>query len=98
MATLTDQSEASAFRDRVYGELADLLARGGPEAVLAFRSSDEIQERAYELVYRKREGALTAEEERELNAYIEREHILRLAKIRARMLLSDPSPNPPPPA
>jgi hypothetical protein len=90
MATLTDQPEAEemgALLASVYGELADLIAQGGgPEAVLAFRSSDAVQERAYELVDRKRHGSLTPEEATELNAFVDREHILRLAKVRARLL------------
>jgi hypothetical protein len=90
MATLTDQAETAegGFRESVYGELADLLAQGGgPEAVLAFRSSEAVQKRAYELIDRKRDGSLTLEEERELNAFVDREHLLRLAKSRARMLV-----------
>jgi hypothetical protein len=102
MATLTDQPEAEetdTLRDRLYGELADLLAQGGgPEAILAFRSSDTVQERAYDLIYKQRDGALTPEEERELNAFVEREHILRLAKVRARLLLQNrPADTPPSP-
>lgn len=93
MATLTKQSDSNAAEPvnaAVYDELIDLLARGdGPEAVIAFRSSEAIQERAYELVYLKRKRRLTDAEERELANFEEREHFVRMAKIRARMILRE---------
>jgi hypothetical protein len=79
--------------DTIYGDIIDLLARGGgPDAILAFRSSDEIQQRAAFLLQRKRDGDLTAEEARELEAFVVREHLVRMAKIRARLLLQSQTP------
>ena len=97
MATLTQPAQIeetatendNALTEKVYGELIELLARGGgPEAIIAFRSPEEAQDRAYELIYRKRErNGLTAHEAKELDSYVQREHIVRMAKIRARVLI-----------
>ena len=89
-----EPDKTASLTQRVYGEVIELLAHGGgPEAVIEFRSSDAVQDRAYELVYRKREGTLTAIEERELDAYEEREHFVRMAKARARLLLAERNQN-----
>lgn len=88
LTTSSEERDKTTLTDVVYGELIELLALGGgPEAILAFRSSETVQNRAYELLYKKREGNLTAEEDRELTAFTEREHIVRMAKIRARLLM-----------
>ncbi len=72
-----------------YSELIDLIALGGgPEAVIAFRPSDATQDRAYELIYKERDGRITPGELAELSHYVELEHILRLAKLKARKLVS----------
>ncbi len=74
--------------ESVYSELVDLLAHGGgPESIIAFRSSETVQNRAAELLGRKRKGILTSDEQAELEAFTVREHIVRMAKIRARLLL-----------
>jgi hypothetical protein len=91
MSTFTPQYPAPkkiSPIDTIYGEIIELLAQGGgPEAILAFRSSSEVQERASVLLQRKRDGELTSEEALELEAFVLREHLIRMAKIRARLLL-----------
>ena len=70
----------------VYSEMIDLIAQGGgPASVIAFRPSDAAQEQVYEMIERKRDGTLTPEEANQLLHYTELEHILRMAKIRARL-------------
>ena len=72
----------------VYNELVDVIARGGgPQSIVGFRLSESAQERAYTLLDHKKSGDLTADEERELQQFVELEHIVRIAKIRARQLL-----------
>jgi hypothetical protein len=79
----------------VYDEFIQLIAQGGgPEAVVAFRPSDSAQKRAYELVDRKRAGSLTPEEESELGHFLQLEHLVRMAKIRARMIQVETTPAP----
>ncbi len=67
----------------VFDTLADFIAGMNPERVLTFFAPPEIQKRADELVFRKKEGALSPSEESELENIFIFEHIVRLAKIRA---------------
>lgn len=77
----------------VYDEFIQLIAQGGgPEAVIAFHPSGSAQQRAYELVDRKRAGSLTPEEESELSHFLQLEHLVRMAKIRARMIQAGITP------
>jgi hypothetical protein len=74
----------------VYLELVDFLAAGStPEAVANFRPSRAAQARVSELVEREKEAGLTQEETAELDHFLELEHILRMAKARARLILAD---------
>jgi hypothetical protein len=74
---------------KAYDELIDFIAAGnGPEAVIAFKPSDEVRQRAWELLSREKEGALSSDEASELTYYVQLEHILRLAKARARKMLA----------
>jgi hypothetical protein len=72
-----------------YCEIIDFIAAGTtPEAVAHFRPSPEAQRRIAELIEREKESALSAEEKAELDHFMELEHILRMAKARARQILS----------
>lgn len=68
-----------------YDEIIDFIAAGTtPEAVVAFRPSDSVQQRVTELVERSKEGSISAEEQSELEDYLQLEHIMIMAKARAR--------------
>ena len=68
-----------------YEEIIDFIAAGTtPETVLAFRPSDSVQQRVAELVERSRNGDVSAEEQSELEDYLQLEHIMIMAKARAR--------------
>ena len=70
---------------RVYDEIVDFIAGGTtPAAVATFQPSNEARERVADLLERERLGALTADEQADLAHYLELEHIMRLAKARAR--------------
>jgi hypothetical protein len=74
---------------RAYEELAELIASGGgPEAVAAYQASPKIQQRVSDLIEREKGNALTDEERSELDHYMQIEHVVRLAKARARARLS----------
>jgi hypothetical protein len=76
----------------VYMELVDFIANGTtPETVAAFRPSAEAQQRVSELLERNRESQLTEDETVELEAFVVLEHILRLAKAKARLILAERS-------
>ena len=73
----------------VYFEIVDFIAAGTtPEAVIDFRPSAEAQQRVADLIEREKADTLSPEEEAELDHFLELEHILRMAKARARQILS----------
>ena len=68
-----------------YEEIIDFIAAGTtPEAVIAFRPSDTVQKRVATLVEQSKTGAISPEEESELEDYLQLEHIMIMAKARAR--------------
>ena len=72
-----------------YYEMIDFIAAGTtPESVIRFHPSQEAQGRVAELIERKKEGVISASEQSELNHYMELEHIIRMAKARARQILA----------
>lgn len=74
----------------VYEEIIDFIAAGTtPESVSAFSPSEEAKGRVADLIHREKTCGLSAEETAELNHYMYLEHVMRLAKIRARQYLGD---------
>ena len=68
-----------------YDEIVDFLAAGTtPDAVVAFRPSDAVTQRVAELIAKRKDETISAEEQSELDDYLQLEHILILAKARAR--------------
>lgn len=68
-----------------YEEIIDFIAAGTtPEAVIAFRPSDTVQKRVASLVERSKTGAISPDEQSELEDYLQLEHIMIMAKARAR--------------
>jgi hypothetical protein len=57
--------------------------------VIDFRPSEAAQERVTDLLSREKDGELSATEKSELNHYMQLEHLMRLAKVRARDLLTN---------
>ena len=70
---------------RVYEEIIDFIA-GGPtsEDVASWKASPEVRDRVADLLMRQKSSELAADEVEELNHFLELEHIMRLAKARAR--------------
>jgi hypothetical protein len=72
-----------------YLEIIDFIAGGTtPETVASYRPSPEAQQRVAELIARAKEGGLSPEEDSELDRFMDLEHILRMAKARARQILT----------
>jgi hypothetical protein len=70
---------------RSYDEIIDFIAAGTtPEAVVAFRPSEGVQERVAALVERSKDCTISPEEQSELEDYLQLEHIMIMAKARAR--------------
>jgi hypothetical protein len=73
----------------VYFEIIDFIAGGTtPETVINFQPSREAQQRLAALIEREKADSLSPEEKAELDHFVELEHILRIAKARARQILS----------
>jgi hypothetical protein len=66
-------------------EIIDFIAGGSrPSDVAAFQASREARKRVEELIEREKQEALSPEEASELTRYLQLEHLMRLAKARAR--------------
>ena len=72
-----------------YEEFVDFLAGGTtPQGVIDFRPSNATKARVADLIRRQKTTSLTPDETAELNQYLQIEHIMRLAKARARQRLA----------
>ncbi len=68
-----------------YEEIIDFIAAGTtPEGIVAFRPSESVQQRVAQLVERSQDGSISAEDQSELDDYLQLEHIMIMAKARAR--------------
>ena len=73
---------------KAYQEVIDFIAAGTtPQNVIAFRPSEESQQRVSDLLGREKAGELTPSDKLELDHYMQIEHLMRLAKARARDFL-----------
>jgi hypothetical protein len=72
----------------VYDQIAELLARLDPTAILALKANDEMQFRLEFLIDKSKESTLSRQEKDELDHYIVLERLMRLAKIRAQIPLA----------
>ena len=74
---------------RVFDEIVDFITSAPqPEQILKFKPSTDAQMRLESLLDKKREDGLSADENHELEQYLTIEHIMRLAKARARQRLA----------
>lgn len=67
----------------VYDQLADLIARLDPAALLNLKASPEMQSRLELLIETSKEQPLSKIEKDELDHFLVLERLIRLAKIRA---------------
>lgn len=70
-----------------YDSLAEFMADLDPVRVLGFHAPAKTQERVEDLLEKKQEDGLSLMEQEELDHYLILEHIVRLAKSRARPLV-----------
>lgn len=73
---------------KAYEEIIEFIASRNPREVVDFKPSEPASQRAWSLVERQKAANLSAEEQDELQHYLELEHLMRLAKARARQLLA----------
>lgn len=74
---------------RAYEEVIDFIAAENPSKVIGFRPSAPARARVAELVAHEKTGSLTMEEASELEHSLQLEHIMRLARARARSMSAD---------
>ena len=73
---------------RPYEELVEFLASLGPRQLVEFRPSETARRHVWDLIERQKLTPLPADERAELDHCLEVEHLMRLAKARARKLLA----------
>lgn len=80
-------AETQAGFDGAAGVLEFLAGLPTPQEILELRPSDRLQHQVQELLEKSRTGTLSAQEELEWERYEFLEHLVRLAKARARQRL-----------
>ncbi|MDB5336275.1 MAG: hypothetical protein JWN70_1894 [Planctomycetaceae bacterium] len=71
---------------RVYDEIVDFIAAGATsDAVSKFQPSQLAKDYVAELIQKEKVEGLTPEESSELEHFMVFEHVMRLAKARAKM-------------
>jgi hypothetical protein len=74
---------------RAYDEIVEFIAAGTSSASVAeFEPSQQTKDHVAELVHKEKTVGLTPEESSELDHFMKLEHLMRLAKARARVLCS----------
>jgi len=75
---------------RAYEEVIEFIAAGtSPSSVISFQPSEAVKERVSDLIYREKSGGISSEEKSEFDHYLQLEHLMSLAKARARQHVSD---------
>jgi hypothetical protein len=75
---------------KAYNEFVDFIAAGStPESVVNFAPSNAAKEYVADLIRREKTTGLSSEESSELEHFMQLEHIMRLAKAKARMLTNE---------
>jgi hypothetical protein len=76
--------------ERAYNEIVEFIAANtAPAKLIAFRPSKATQSRVSELLSREKTIGLNPDEKSELDHFVEIEHLMRLAKARARQQLAE---------
>ncbi|MES2790991.1 MAG: hypothetical protein V4719_15370 [Planctomycetota bacterium] len=72
-----------------YDEIVNFIAAGStPDAVAHFEPSQQTQAYVAELIHKEKTTGLTPDESSELDCLMTLEHVMRLAKARARTFCS----------
>lgn len=74
---------------RAYDEIVEFIAAGSTsDAVARFEPSQQTKDYVADLIHKEKTSGLTSEETSELDHFLKLEHLMRLAKARAKMLCS----------
>jgi hypothetical protein len=69
---------------QIFDDLSNMLASLPTKKVLGFAPSEEAQNRMHYLLEKNQSSTLAPDEEQEFERYMILEHIIRMAKIRAK--------------
>ena len=70
---------------KVYDEIIDFLVeKTQTNELLLFKPSEESKKRVRELLFSEKDGKISATEKAELDDFMKLEHLMRLAKARAK--------------
>ena len=83
--TMAETTEQEGSIAPVFEELVDFLIEENPERFAHFQTTEKVRERVWDLVRREKNEGLTEKETAELDTYGQLEHIMRLAKAKARL-------------
>ena len=76
--------------EKAYEEVIEFIAAGtSPGSVIAFRPSETAKQRVADLLHKEKTSGLSSDEKLELGHYMQLEHLMRLAKARARHYVSN---------
>ena len=73
----------------VYDQIADFIAAMNPTKTLELHAPNAASERLENLIAKEKETTLTAAEKDELDHYLILERLIRLAKVHARLRLTN---------
>ena len=74
---------------RVYDEMLDFITSApSTEAIISFEPSETSHQRLEDLQFKRREAGLTEDEQNELEQFLMVEHIMRMAKAKAKKRLA----------
>lgn len=72
---------------RAYDEIVEFIAAGTtPDSVATYEPSQRTKDLVADLIHKEKTTGLTPEESSELDHFLKLEHLMRLAKARAKML------------
>jgi hypothetical protein len=75
---------------RAYEEIVDFIAAGAtPVRVSHFEASPETKEKVADLIHREKTVGLGEEDASELDYFLKMEHVMRLAKAKAKIYCSN---------
>jgi len=74
---------AEAFED-----IAEVLAKMNPSQIIDLHAPKSMVKRVEELIYKKKDGKISAEESIELERYLTLDLLINLTKARAKRLLN----------
>ncbi|MEK7257025.1 MAG: hypothetical protein AAB316_19885 [Bacteroidota bacterium] len=71
-----------------FDEVAEFIASLDPGKLLTLKPSSKVQSRLEELIAKKKRAGISEDEQYELDRYLALEHLIALAKARARIRLA----------